>query len=88
MLLQLFYGEFIHNVIIWTAIVTHFLIGYHCHFVVLLPFGDRLFKYLPDPLDFDKIGSVAADIIAERTKENGNRKDQVSWFIFFIDSVQ
>ena len=61
---------------------------YHCHFVVLLPFGDRLFKYLPDPLDFDKIGSVAADIIAERTKENGNRKDQVSWFIFFIDSVQ
>ena len=45
---------------------------------MLLPFGDRLFKYIPDPFDFDKIGSVAANIIAERTKANGNGKGRVS----------
>ncbi|XP_022779926.1 uncharacterized protein LOC111321343 [Stylophora pistillata] len=54
-------------------------------FVLLLPFGDRLFKYLPDPLDFDKIGSVAANIIAERTKANGNgsgqRKDMLQMML-------
>ncbi|KAJ7391626.1 Thromboxane-A synthase [Desmophyllum pertusum] len=43
---------------------------------VLLPFGKHIVKYLPDPLDFDKIGSVAAKIIAERTKASGNNKVQ------------
>lgn len=52
------------------SLLTHF-------FSVLLPFGDRLLKYLPDPFDFDKIGSVAANIIAERTKENSNSEAQV-----------
>nr|XP_058970357.1 cytochrome P450 3A29-like [Pocillopora verrucosa] len=41
---------------------------------LLLPFGDRLLNYLNDPFEFDPIGSVAANIIAERTTENSNRK--------------
>lgn len=36
---------------------------------VMLPFGAELFRYLPDPFNFDKIGSLAKSIIAERTKE-------------------
>ena len=45
---------------------------------MLLPFGDRLLKYLPDPFHFKKIGAVAANIIADRTKANGNSKVYVS----------
>ena len=37
-----------------------------------------MLKYIPDPFDFDKIGSVAANIIAERTKANGKGKAHVS----------
>lgn len=44
---------------------------------VMLPFGAELFKYLPDPFNFDKIGSLAKSIIAERTKE---RKEHVSYY--------
>ncbi|KAL9984597.1 hypothetical protein ACROYT_G006909 [Oculina patagonica] len=42
--------------------------------MLLIPFGDRLLKYLPDPFNFEKIGAVAANIIAERTKADGNSK--------------
>jgi len=42
--------------------------------MLLLPFGDRLSQYLPDPFHFEEIGSVAANIIAERTKANGHSK--------------
>ena len=45
----------------------------------MLPFKAELFKYLPDPFDFDKIGSVAKKIIAERTKANGGSKAGVSY---------
>ena len=41
----------------------------------MLPFGAELFKYLPDPFNFDNIGSFAKSIIAERTKES---KEHVS----------
>ncbi len=47
-------------------------------FAVLIPFGDRLLKYIPDPFDFEKIGAVAANIIAERTKANDKSKSHVS----------
>ena len=43
---------------------------------MLLPYGDRLLKYFPDPFDFEKIGAVAAKIIADRTKVNGHSKGQ------------
>ena len=43
---------------------------------MLLPFGDRLLKYFPDPFDFEKIGAVAAKIITNRTKVNGHSKGQ------------
>ena len=46
---------------------------------MLLPFGDYLLKFFPDPFDFDKIGSVAANIIAERTKANGSSNGHVSF---------
>ena len=46
-------------------------------FLLMLPFGAELFKYLPDPFNFDKIGSLAKSIIAERTKE---RKEHVSYY--------
>lgn len=59
------------------AMAPHPLIG----IMLLLPFGDHLLKFFPDPFDFDKIGSVAANIIAERTKANGSseghRKDML-----------
>ncbi|KAL9984595.1 hypothetical protein ACROYT_G006906 [Oculina patagonica] len=42
--------------------------------MMLLPFGDRLLKYLPDPFNLEKIGAVAANIITERTKANGDSK--------------
>ena len=45
----------------------------------MLPFGAELFKYLPDPFNFDKIGSVAAKIITERTKANDGSKAHVSY---------
>ena len=45
---------------------------------MLLPFGDRLLYYLDDPFGLDPIGSVAANIIAERTKENSKWKAHVS----------
>ena len=47
-------------------------------FAVLLPFGDRLLKYLKDPFNFEKLGAIAANIIAERTKAAGNSKVHVS----------
>ncbi|KAJ7391628.1 Thromboxane-A synthase [Desmophyllum pertusum] len=40
----------------------------------LLPFGEHIMKYLPDPFNFDKICSIAANIITERTKANDNSK--------------
>lgn len=43
-----------------------------------MPFGEYILKYIPDPFGWDKIGSVAANIIAERTKANGNSKAHVS----------
>jgi len=48
----------------------------------LVPFGQYVLKYaVPDPFGWDKIGSIAANIIAERTKKNGNsrahRKDML-----------
>ena len=43
-----------------------------------MPFGQYILRYLPDPFGWDKIGSVAANIIAERTKANGNSKAHVS----------
>lgn len=46
---------------------------------VLVPFGQYVLKYaVPDPFGWDKIGSVAANIIAERTKKNSNSKAHVS----------
>ena len=36
-------------------------------------------KYLPDPFNFDKICSIAANIITERTKANDNSKVHVSF---------
>ncbi|KAL9984592.1 hypothetical protein ACROYT_G006904 [Oculina patagonica] len=42
----------------------------------LLPFGELLLQYVPDPFDWDKLGSIAANIIAERSKANGNKKAQ------------
>ena len=57
----------------------HIVLSYFIYFVVLLPFGDHLLKFFPDPFDFDKIGSVAANIIAERTKANGSSKGHVSF---------
>lgn len=45
----------------------------------MLPFGAELFKYIPDPFNFDKIGAVTAKIIAERTKARGVSKEQVSY---------
>ena len=45
----------------------------------MLPFGAELFKYLPDPFDFDKIGFVAKRIITERTKANGGNQAHVSY---------
>lgn len=47
----------------------------------MLPLGDRLLKFFPDPFDFEKIGSVAANIIAERTQANGSSKGHVSYSI-------
>jgi len=44
--------------------------------LLMLPFGAELFKYIRDPFNFDKIGSVAAKIIAERTKARGGSKAQ------------
>ena len=35
-------------------------------------------KYVPDPFNWDKLGSVAANIIAERAAATGNSKAQVS----------
>ncbi|XP_020604908.1 cytochrome P450 3A8-like [Orbicella faveolata] len=54
------------------AMAAHPLVG----IMLLLPFGDRLLKYFPDPFDFEKIGAVAAKIIADRTKVNGHSKGQ------------
>ncbi|KAJ7391625.1 Thromboxane-A synthase [Desmophyllum pertusum] len=54
--------------------------------LLLLPFGKHIVKYLPDPLDFDKIGSVAAKIIAERTKASGNNKVQVTERLVAVDA--
>jgi len=42
--------------------------------MMLLPFGEHILKYLPDPFNMDAIGTVAANIIAERTKANGHSK--------------
>ena len=47
-------------------------------FAVLLPFGEHFMKFIPDPFDWDKLGSIAANIIAERSNANGNSKAQVS----------
>lgn len=41
---------------------------------MLLPFRGYLAKYLPDPFNFREIGSVAEDIIRERTKASGQSK--------------
>lgn len=49
--------------------------------VVLLPFGHHLLKFFPDPFEFNKIGTVAANIIAERTEANGSSEVQVSYYI-------
>ena len=46
---------------------------------VLIPFGNRLLKYLPDPFHFEKIGTVAADIIAQRAKASVRREGHVSF---------
>lgn len=55
---------------------------------MLLPLGERLLKFFPDPFDFEKIGSVAANIIAERTKANGSSKGDVSYYIYiYINKV-
>jgi len=50
-------------------------------FVVLLPFGEHILRYLPDPFNMEKIGTLAANIIAERTKANGHSKAHVSFSI-------
>lgn len=42
--------------------------------LLLFPFASRLLKYFPDALNLDRIGKVASDIIAERTKLNGHSK--------------
>ena len=47
---------------------------------MLLPFANRLLKYFPDMFNFEKIGKVASNIIAERTKLNGHSKNHVSVF--------
>ncbi|XP_015764480.1 PREDICTED: cytochrome P450 3A29-like [Acropora digitifera] len=43
--------------------------------LLLLPFANRLLKYFPDMFNFEKIGKVASNIIAERTKLNGHSKN-------------
>ena len=48
---------------------------------VLVPFGQYILKCIPDPFGWDKVGSVAANIIAERTKANGNSKAHVSGYL-------
>lgn len=50
--------------------------------LLLLPFGDHLMKFFSDPFHFDKIGSVAAEIITQRTQggngqSKGQRKDML-----------
>ncbi|XP_020604862.1 cytochrome P450 3A7-like isoform X2 [Orbicella faveolata] len=40
----------------------------------LVPFGEYILKYIPDPFGWDKIGSIAANIIEERQKANGKSK--------------
>lgn len=58
----------------------------HCadFFIVLLPFGHLIGKCLPDPLNFNGIGKVAEDIIAERTKANGHSKPHVRVNLLFL----
>ena len=53
-------------------------------FVVLLPFGNLIGKCLPDPLNFNGIGKIAEDIIAERTKANGPSKLHVRVSLSFL----
>ncbi|XP_067037448.1 cytochrome P450 3A8-like [Acropora muricata] len=43
--------------------------------LLLLPFANRLLKYFPDMFNFERIGKVACNIIAERTKLNGHSKN-------------
>jgi len=43
-----------------------------------VPFGEYILKYIPDPFGWDKIGSIAANIIEERQKANGKSKAHVS----------
>ena len=52
--------------------------------LVLLPFGEHILKYLPDPFNMDAIGTVAANIIAERTKANGHSKAHVSFTMISV----
>lgn len=52
------------------ATTPHPLIGV----LLLLPFGDWLSKFVPDPFDFEKVWSLAENILAERTKANGTSK--------------
>ena len=66
--ISLFQPSFKHNL----------TISFVTRFAVLLPFGDRLLKYLKDPFNFEKLGAIAANIIAERTKADGNSKVHVS----------
>ena len=58
----------------------------HCadFFAVLLPFGNLIGKCLPDPLNFNRIGKIAEDIIAERTKANGHSKLHVRVNLLFL----
>ena len=68
----------------FTDLQFFFILPYHnitSIFVVLLPLGDYLIKLFPDPFDFEKIGSIAANIIAERTKANGSSTGHVSYYI-------
>ena len=42
-------------------------------------------KYIPDAFNFEKIGSVAASIIAERTKANGSHGKALVSFTINLD---
>ena len=74
------------TIIIIIIIIFFFIVNlaYNVFFYVyevLLPFGNRLLKYFPDPFNFEKIGSVAANIITERTKASGRKEGHVSFTI-------
>lgn len=65
---------YVHVVIPFTSIHFHFFLI----FAVLLPFGEYIINNLPDPFDCEKILSLSADIIAQRTGAKSEKSGSVS----------